>query len=75
MKFTLLYVLLFAFVLDIQGFIWHKPQHIFDKDCPDFIWKAYFSHGKYEGIWWGHQGHLHPAYIQWDNTGQSIEHL
>ena len=31
MKFTLLNVLLFAFVLDIQGFIWYKPQHIFDK--------------------------------------------
>ena len=33
MKLTLLNFLLFAIVLEIQGFIWYKPQHIFDKVC------------------------------------------
>ena len=33
MKSTLLNFLLFAIVLEIQGFIWYKPQHIFDKVC------------------------------------------
>ena len=31
MKFILSTVLFFAFVFDIQGFIWYKPQHNFDK--------------------------------------------
>ena len=33
MKFTLSTVLFFAFVFDIQGFNWYKPQHPFDKVC------------------------------------------
>ena len=31
MKFTFVSVLLFVTILDIQSFIWYKPQHIFDK--------------------------------------------
>ena len=33
MKFTLSTVLFLAFVFDIQGFTWYKPQHPFDKVC------------------------------------------
>ena len=115
MKFTLSTVLFFAFVFDIQGFIWYKPQHPFDKVCighwhcflgpkdPKFIMfrtvlilfgktTFHMENMKDYGIKkipehvvilsiskslfrWGHQGHLHPAYIQWDNTGKNIQQL
>ena len=40
------------------------------QNCPDFIWRGYFKHGKYEGMWWGHDGFLSPAIIQLLDAGQ-----
>ena len=42
------------------------------QNCPDFVWRGYFRHGKYEGMWWGHDGFLNPAIIQLLDAGQSV---
>ena len=41
------------------------------QNCPDSIWRGYFKHGKYEGMWWGHDGFLSPAIIQLLDAGEN----
>ena len=109
MRFIFLKLILSSIAIDIHGWMWYKPQHIFDKvtcaldsqskglsyflemswcSLEDlfFIWKIWRTLERswiikliYEFLLslfrWGHSGRLHPAYIQWDNTGRNIEHL
>ena len=41
------------------------------QNCPDFVWRGYFKYGKYEGMWWGHDGFLNPAIIQLLDAGET----
>merc|ERR1712025_34061 len=52
---------------------WYRTEHEYDKNCPNGLWKQYFAMGKYEAMWWGHNGLMHPDFIQFENTGRNID--